>query len=301
LRALVIGLVQISSTHIIFRYMTKRIAWLAVVIVVLQTMASCSHYQKVLKSDDLEYKYEEATKYYNEGEYFKALSLYEELIALYRGLGKAEEIYYYYAYSHYYLEDYIMAAFYFKNFIRTYPTSKHAEESMFTAAYCYYLNSPAYSLDQSSTYTAIEELQLFANRYPKSEKVSDCNELIDVLRDKLESKAFHISKLYFNLSEYKASIVSFNNVIRDYPDSKYQEESLLFILKSNYLLAINSVDSKKKKRFEDTIIAYQKFENYRPNVTELGKESDGTGADANLAKEAESILKNTRKQLGNII
>ena len=58
-----------------------------------------------------------------------------------------------------------MAAFYFKNFVRTYPTSKYAEESMFTAAYCYYLNSPAFSLDQSSTYKAIDELQLFANRY----------------------------------------------------------------------------------------------------------------------------------------
>jgi outer membrane protein assembly factor BamD len=281
--------------------MTKRIAGLALVVVVLITGVSCSHYQKVLKSDDLEYKYQEATKYYDEGEYFKALSLYEELISLYRGLGKAEEIYYYYAYCHYYVEDYIMAAFYFKNFIRTYPTSKYAEESMFTAAYCYYLNSPASSLDQSSTYKAIDEMQLFANRYPKSDKVPECNDLIDVLRDKLESKAFSNAKLYFNLSEYKASIVSFNNVIKDFPDSQYQEEALLFILKSNYLLAINSVASKKKKRLEATVVAYQKFESYRPNVPELGEATDGTGTDKNLAKEAESILKSTRKRLENLI
>jgi len=281
--------------------MTKRIAGFALVVVVLLTGVSCSHYQQVLKSDDLDYKYQEATKYYDEGEYFKALSLYEELISLYRGLGKAEEIYYYYAYCHYYVEDYIMAAFYFKNFIRTYPTSKYAEGSMFTAAYCYYLNSPASSLDQSSTYTAIDELQLFANRYPKSDKVPECNDLIDVLRAKLESKAFSNAKLYFNLSEYKASIVSFNNVIKDFPDSQYQEEALLFILKSNYLLAINSVASKKKKRLEATIVAYQKFESYRPNVPELGEATDGTGTDKNLAKEAESILKSTRKRLENLI
>ena len=282
-------------------HMIDRIVKFAFITVFLLIGVSCSQYQKTLKSDDLEYKYEQATKYYEEGEYFKALTLYEELIGLYRGLGKAEEIYYYYAYSHYYLEDYIMAAFYFKNFIRTYPTSEHAEESMFTAAYCYYLNSPTPSLDQSSTYKAIDELQLFANRYPKSSKVAECNDLIDLLRDKLEIKDFNNAKLYFNLGEYRASIVSFNNVMKDFPDTKYREQSLFYILKSNYLLAMNSIESKKKERLKDTIMAYNKFESFTPIVSDLGQQGDTPGTDKNLAKEAESILKNTKTELENII
>jgi len=279
--------------------MTNRILKLLFVALLLLTGISCSQYQKVLKSDDLEFKYEQATKYYEDGEYFKARSLYEELIGLYRGLGKAEEIYYYYAYCHYYLEDYVMAAFYLKNFIRTYPNSEHAEESMFTSAYCYYLNSPGPSLEQTSTLRAIDELQLFANRYPKSPRVAECNDLIDVLRDKLETKAYRNALLYFNLREYKASIVSFGNVIKDFPDTKYKEESLFYILKSNYLLAINSIESKKIERFKATIVAYNVFESYRPAVAELGQEGDGTGANRSLAKEAESILKNTKKHLNN--
>ncbi|MBL4577213.1 MAG: outer membrane protein assembly factor BamD [Flavobacteriales bacterium] len=280
--------------------MTKLLLRSVFVAFILFTGVSCSQYQKVLKSDDLDFKYNQATKYYEEGEYFKALTLYEELIGLYRGLGRAEEIYYYYSYSHYYLEDYIMAGFYFKNFLRTYPTSQHAEESMFMSAYCYYLNSPGPSLDQSSTYKAINELQLFTNRYPKSEKVAECNDLIDVLRDKLETKAFDNAKLYFHLREYKASIVSFNNVVKDFPDTRYKEQVLFYILKSSYLLAVNSIYSKKKERFTSTLQAYYKFEGYRPPVSELGEEVNGKGADKNLAKEAETILKNTRKELENL-
>lgn len=263
----------------------------------LLTGVSCSQYQKTLKSDDLAYKYEEATKYYEDGDFFKALTLYEELIGLYRGMGKAEQIYYYYAYCHYYLEDYVMAGFYFKNFVRTYPNSDHAEESMFLSAYCHYLNSPPPSLDQTSTYKAIDELQLFANRYPKSEKVSECNNLIDVLRNKLETKAYNNSKLYFNMREYTASIVAFNNVIKDFPDTDYKESALFFILKSNYLLAVNSVVSKKKERLEATLAAYEKFEKFNPPVSELGEAAAGVGANKNLAKQAESILRNTRKEL----
>jgi len=252
-----------------------------VLLIICGCFLSCSKYQKILKSDDLGYKYDSAIKYYDDQEYFKALTLFEELIGLYRGLDKAEEIYYYYAYCNYYMEEYIMAAYYFKNFIKTYPSSSHAEECTFLAAYCYYLNSPEPSLDQSNTLKAIEEMKLFTNRYPKSEKVEECNNLIDMLRDKLEVKAF-------------------NNLIRDYPDTRYREEAYFFILKSNYLLAINSIDSKKKERFENTLSAYIDFEDFRPAVAELGEENNSETASKTLAKEAEMILKNSKKYLENL-
>jgi len=104
-----------------------------VLLIICGCFLSCSKYQKILKSDDLGYKYDSAIKYYDDQEYFKALTLFEELIGLYRGLDKAEEIYYYYAYCNYYMEEYIMAAYYFKNFIKTYPSSSHAEECTFLA------------------------------------------------------------------------------------------------------------------------------------------------------------------------
>ena len=113
------------------------------------TFSACSKYQQVLKSPDLEHKLEMAKKYYDEEEYFKALPIFDELNTLYRGTSKAEEIYYYLAYTHYGLSENLVAGYHFRNFALTFPNSKHAEEMAYMNAYCYYLESPSYSLDAS--------------------------------------------------------------------------------------------------------------------------------------------------------
>src|SRR6185295_14598666 len=87
----------------IFAPSMKKIVFLFLSVVVL---ASCSKYQKLLKSTDADAKYNAAVKYYEKKDYYRALPLFEELIALYRGQKRGESIYYYYAYCNYYLEDY---------------------------------------------------------------------------------------------------------------------------------------------------------------------------------------------------
>ena len=48
------------------------------------TLYSCSKYQKVLKSDDINFKYEQAVKYYKNSEFNKALPLFNELIPIFK-------------------------------------------------------------------------------------------------------------------------------------------------------------------------------------------------------------------------
>ncbi|RMG76595.1 MAG: outer membrane protein assembly factor BamD, partial [Bacteroidetes bacterium] len=109
---------------------------------------ACSDYNKILKSNDLRLKYDKAVEYYEKKQYFKAYPLLEELSVIYRGTSKAEQIDYYLAYCDYYTGDLLYAAYRFKRFAQTYPKSKYAEECSFMSAYCYYRNSPQYSLDQ---------------------------------------------------------------------------------------------------------------------------------------------------------
>ncbi len=250
-------------------------------------ITSCGEYSKALKSTDLNYKFEMAEKYYQEGEYFKALPLLEELIALYRGTDKGEKVYYYYAYCHYYTNDFYLASFYFKNFTKTYPGSKFSEECLFMSAYCYYKNSPVYSLDQTDTYNAIKQMQLFMNRYPTSERRDTCNVLIGELRGKLEMKSFEIAKQYYKTERYKAAKVAFENTLREFPGTKYREEITFLQLKSSYLLATNSISSKKEERLRETIKSYHKF------VDAFGKSS--------RLREAENIFADTTKALERLV
>lgn len=219
----------------------------------------CSKYQRLLKSDDYNAKYEAAINLYEKGKYERALPLLEELTPLFRGTDKAEKVYYYYCYTNYNLDFLYEAAYHFKSFSSTFPSSKHVEEALFMSGYCKYLLSPLPSLDPTDTYNAINELQLFANTYPEHKLLDSTNVLMDKLRSKLEDKSFNNAKQYYQIYDYKAALIALNNTLRDFPDTKYSEEIALLLIKSNYYLAVNSIKEKKLQRFNETIEAYLNF------------------------------------------
>jgi outer membrane protein assembly factor BamD len=230
-----------------------------VLFLVIVFIASCSDYSKLQKSKDLELKYTKAKEYFEKGDYLKASVLFEELMGLYKGTAKGEDIYYYYAQTQFEMGDYSLAGYYYRNFVRTYPASSKAEECAYMNAYCFYLNSPVYSLDQTDTKSAIREFQSFINRYPQSTRIKECNEIIDKLRSKLERKSYEIAKQYYNVGDYKSSIFAFNSTMKDFPETKYREELMFLLIKSNYLLAQNSIESKKGERYKQSAEAYIKF------------------------------------------
>lgn len=240
-------------------------AKLLFVFIALLSLSSCSEYQKVLKSTDLSYKFEKAVEYYEAEKYNKAYPIFDELLTLYRGTTRAQKVYYYYAMTNFKLGDYILAAYHFKNYVKTFPNSEHAEEAAYMAGYCYYLESPTYSLDQTYTYKAINELQLFVNTHPTSDKLQQCNELISELRGKLERKAFDRAKQYFDMDYYQAAVVAFNVVLNDYPDTEYREEAMYLRLVSAYELAKNSIQEKKLQRFIESQTAYYNFMEFYPD------------------------------------
>lgn len=257
--------------------------YLVLIISIFLITSSCSKYQHVLKGSDMEKKYEYAEKYFQKKDYYRALQLLEELISVYKGTAKGEQTYYYYTYCNYYTGDYVLAAYHFSNFVQTYPNSKYAEEMQFMHAYCYYLDSPTYSLDQTNTQDAIDKFQLFINRYPKSNRVEEANRLIDELRYKIETKAFNNAKLYYKMEDYKAAIVAFENVLKDYPGSSYREESLFLAFKSSYLYAEKSIESKQTERYKNA------QENYLKLVDEFPQ--------SNFLREAERIYNNVQDAL----
>lgn len=235
-------------------------------------ITSCSDYQKLLKSNDYDKKYEKAVELYEEGDYYRALQLFDQVIPVYRGKERAEDLFYYYAYSYYNQGDYVMASYYFKRFAKSFPNSDRAEETWFMSAYCKYLESPRPSLDQKNTHEAIAEMQAFANRFPRSERLDRVNELIDKLRAKLEKKNYDKANLYFKMEDYQAAIVSFNNLIQDFPDTEYREEALYKILRAKYLYAKNSIRSKQAERYQEVVEAYDKLITFFPE-TEFLKEA----------------------------
>lgn len=249
----------------------------------LMLLWACNGYERLLKSSDYEKKWTRAKQYFNEEDYTRSLPLLEQLVPVYRGTRQADSVNFLYAKCHFYENDYLMAAHYFKTFSTTFGNSPFVEESDYMNGYCYYLASPRPSLDQENTYQAIQSFRLFQIKYPKSSRKEDVNKYITELNEKLVEKSYMSAKLYFNLSKYKSAIVALNNSLNDYPDTKYREELMYMIVKSNYLLAYNSVEKKKVERFQNTIDEYYTF------VAEF--------PESKFRKEADKLFNNSEEYL----
>ncbi len=231
-----------------------------VVVCGVMLLASCGgDYKKIQKSTNSEVRYNAAIAYYKAGNYLKALPLFESLITVYRGTDKEQDIYYYYAYTNFRLNDFVMAGFYFANYYHTFPHTERAEECDFMHAYCEYMESPAYNLDQTDCKKAIDAFQAFIDNFPSSTRVKEANHYMDMMRSKLEKKYFEISKLYYTTQYYHAASISLTNYVKSYPNSRYDEEAGYLIIEADYKYAINSVDNRKSDRFQAVIDAYLKF------------------------------------------
>ncbi len=229
------------------------------VALVMLILTSCSDFNKVLKSTDYEFKFKKAIEYYEAGEFVRSGTLFQELLPIYRGTSRADQIYYYYAKSMMGQRDYLMATQYFRTLLRETPTSSFAEEAQFMVGYAGYLQSPKVRLDQEVTVNAIDALQLYINLYPFNEKVDEAHRLIDELLDKLVEKSYLNARLYYDFENYKAAVVSLENALKEYPDSRFREELLYMLVKSRYLLAINSVEDKKEMRLSGALDEYFAF------------------------------------------
>lgn len=282
-------------------------------ILTIITLSACNQdYNKVLKTEDIDAKYNAAIKYYNDAQaedsiarakaklpqqkdttttdskkkkkkvktnergYAKALPIFDALLVDMRLSGdrRLEEVYFFYAYCLSKTGDYASAAFHFKNYKDTYTRSPRREEAWYMYVFCKYAMTYPVELDQSSTKQAIQELQLFINYYPNSKKVDECNDIMDELRGRLRQKEYNQAMLYYNIGDYKAAVTSMRNLIKEYPGIEQREQLSYLIVKSHYQFAAKSIESKQEERYNETVEEYNKFKALFPKSTYLNELED---------------------------
>ena len=226
---------------------------------------SCNEYQKLLRSEDIKIKYQKAENYFENEEFRRASGLFEQILPKYRGKPQAERITFFYAKSLLEIKNYVLAAYQFESFIKAYPISQKVEEAAYLEAYCFYKQSPKFSLDQEQTVEAIDKLQNFINFYPYSENLDIANEHVQELRLKLEEKAFEIAKQYNTIRDHGSAITVLNSFIIDYPGTPYREDALFYLFDSSYKIAVNSIPSKKLERLNNAKKVYEELINEYPD------------------------------------
>ncbi len=241
-------------------------------------LTSCGKFYKLEKSTNWEELYAAANAYYDEGEYNKAIILYDKVLPVIKGTERSELADFNYAYSHYRMKRYIEAAGYFNTFYQTYNRSPMAEEAMFMNAYSLYLDSPDFNLDQKSSKDAVNAIQLFINRFPESDSYERATAMIDDLQKRFEEKAYQESSLYYRLTDglypgqfYRACIINFQNFAKSYPDSDYNEELAFKLVEVAHAYGERSVFEKKEERLRNALSFGDQFKRKYPNSSYLGR------------------------------
>lgn len=265
-------------------------------------ISSCGEYNKVLKSTDYEYKYEAAKSYFAKGQNSKAATILEELIPIMKGTAYGEESLYMLAMTYFNQGDYVTASHYFNTYYTTYPRGTYTELARYNSGKALYLDTPEPKLDQSSTYKAIQELQMFMEYFPRSERRELAQNMIFELQDKLVEKEYLSAKLYYDLGSYTgntvysstgnnylAAIVTAQNILKDYPYTKLREELSILILRAKYDMAKESVIEKKEERMLETVDEYYAFKNEFPESKYM-KEVE------NIYKDASKYIKTTEEE-----
>lgn len=257
----------------------KKIAY--ILLISVMALTSCDTFNKVYKSNDVDYKYEAAKAYYLEGNYSKAAQLLESMVTMLKGGDKAEESLIMLARCYYNSKDYETASQYFKVYYSNYPRGEFAEYSRFYSGKSLFEGITEPELDQTNTYQAISELQLFMEYYPYSEHRPEAQKMILRMHDLLVEKEYLSAKLYYELGDYmaymgnnyQACIITAQNVLNDYPYTSFREELSMLILRARYKMAFHSVEEKKMERFRATIDEYYAFKTEFPGSKHM-KEAD---------------------------
>jgi len=256
----------------------RKIKILTLVFSVIILFNSCGEFQRTIGKGTMEERYKMAVKLYEAKEYNKALRLFEIVTPHYRGKPQMERIQFMVAQSNFNTRSYTLSGYYFDRFTKNYPKSSKKEEAAFLSAYSYKLASPRFSLDQTDTNKAMTSFQQFINDYPDSDRIEEANKHYKELRYKLEKKRFEIGKTYYRTAvtdfrNYKAAIVTFDNLISDYLGTKLKEEALYYRFRAYHDLVLVSTVRKKSERIDEAIAAYDKLVRNFPE-TQFLAESD---------------------------
>ena len=203
---------------------------LAVVLLAIVSVSCSSQYEKVMKSQDVDFKYKAAFEYFNQGKFKKAADVFDNLNLLVQGLPQEDTVAFYHGLSNFKYGDYSTAETILAKFIEVYPRSPFFVEAQYLRIKCLYDDTYRYELDQTPTRKAMSIISEFMYSNPQSEYYPVCKDMMADLMERLERKSFESAKLYYTMEDYKAARHALKNVLKENADNQYRESVLYYII-----------------------------------------------------------------------
>jgi len=177
--------------------------------------------------NDVQTNFQQGVEFYEDEKYFKAAEFFTYVVFNSPGSEIADDAQLYLGNCHFGLKEYIIAVDEYQRLISRWPASELVEEARYKMAMSYYELSPRAELYQNYTEDAIRAFQNFVQLYPASEYRSEAEKSIAELRLKLAEKLFQSGELYMVFREWKAALITFEQLEAEYFDTEIIDRTYL--------------------------------------------------------------------------
>ncbi len=163
---------------------------------------------------------------YEDEDYFDAANEFTVIVLRYPGSSVADSAQFYLGESHFFMDEYIIAAAEYEKLISNMSRSPLVTLAQYKLAESFYQLSPRAELDQGYTHKALREYQYFIEENPTHKLREDAEKKMYELRSKLAQKQWASAEIYRKMREFRAALVYYDIVLERYYDTEFADKAM---------------------------------------------------------------------------
>ena len=151
------------------------------------------------------------------------------------------------AYAYWTSQYYSSASDELKRFIKIYPNNENLDYAYYLLAMCYYDSIEDEKKDLKPLLESKKNFQILIKKFPSTDYSLDAEYKLLLIEDYLAAKELYIARHYMKKQKWIAAINRLKNIINDYSESIYVEESLHRLVEIHYIIGLENEAKKYAK------------------------------------------------------
>jgi len=121
------------------------------------------------------------------------------------------------------------AAIEYETFLELHPYHRYAPYAQYKLAMSFFKRIKSVDVSYSMAKRALAEFEKLRRHYPRNPYMDIVENRIKKCKSVLAEYEFYVGKFYFKKGSYKAAIGRFEGLLKNYPDSKKEPETLYYL------------------------------------------------------------------------
>jgi outer membrane protein assembly factor BamD len=181
--------------------------------------------------------YQQGVEYYQDGNYKRAVELFQRLkeeyplskYAIMGEMGIPD--------SYFSGKEYPEAELAYSEFLNLHPTNENLPYVLYQIGMCHFNQITTIDRDSSETLKALKEFERLSARFPSSKFAFLAEKMIRECKKALGEQEFYVGEFYFNIKQYRAALRRFEKIAREYPNVGLDYKVSYYLIETKRRLA----------------------------------------------------------------